>query len=313
MQYLDFEKSISELDQKIEEANASGRIEESRKLKMKLMKVIEEIYSSLTPWQKVQVARHPDRPQALDYISGIFTKFLEFHGDRTGGDDRAIIAGAGEIEGRKIFIIAQQKGKNVRERKERNFGMPGPEGYRKALRIMNLAERFGKPLLTIVDTPGAYPGIEAEEKGQAFSIAQCIERMLSLRVPTISLIIGEGGSGGALAICVADKILMMKYSTLSVISPEGCASILFRNGSKAHKAAENLHLTSDDLKRLNIIDEIIDEPLGGAHRDPKTAIENAKEGILKYLNELTGKPINELLEERNKKYLNIGEFRRQIG
>lgn len=309
MQYLEFEKSLRELDLKIEEALAAGKKEEAEKLQERLKHTLEEIYSSLTPWQKVLVARHPERPQTLDYIQTICDSFIEVHGDRKGGDDRAIITGIASIEGEKLFLIGQQKGKNVRERKERNFGMVSPEGYRKAMRVMKLAERFEKPVITLVDTPGAYPGIEAEEKGQAMAIAECIECLLSIKTPTLSIVIGEGGSGGALAICSTDRILMMQYSTLSVISPEGCASILFRNGTKAEAAAKNLKLSAEELKELGIVDEIIEEPPGGAHRDPDKTFRNVKLALLKNLDELLKLPKNELFEKRREKYSKMGIFR----
>jgi acetyl-CoA carboxylase carboxyl transferase subunit alpha len=312
--YLDFERPLMELEREYEELkrfslpddpNAKKRLEE---LERKLQKALREIYSNLTPWQRTQLSRHIDRPHALDFIGAIFEDFIELHGDRRFGDDPAIVAGFGKLEGKTCVVIGQQKGSNIYELKARNFGMPHPEGYRKALRVMQLGARFKKPIITFVDTPGAYPGVGAEERGQAEAIATNLLEMSLLPVPIVSIIIGEGGSGGALAICVADRLLMLENATFSVISPEGCAAILWRTRDKAPEAASQLKLTAQDLKELGIIDEIIPEPLGGAHRNWQLAISSVKEAILRHLGELLELKEEELLERRYQKYRKMGGF-----
>lgn len=276
--YLDFEHDIEALENKIAELrdlneNATDKKQavslnaEIDQLQKKLTQLISKVYDNLTPWQISQVARHPNRPYALDYIHNVFTDFHELHGDRAYADDKAIVGGIARLADINVMVIGNQKGRTLKERTERNFGMARPEGYRKALRLMELAEKFGLPIITLIDTPGAYPGIDAEERGQSEAIGHNIYRMSSLKVPVISCIIGEGGSGGALAIGVADKTLMLQYSTYSVISPEGCASILWKSATEAPKAAEALCLTAEKLKSLGLVDKVITEPLGGAHRD----------------------------------------------
>jgi len=281
MYLLDFEKPIYEIERKIDELKAL--VEEHPELKHELEelqkraeRIKARVYANLTRWQKVQLARHPDRPHARDYISGMVDDFVELHGDRNFRDDPSIITGIGKVEGIKVAIVAEEKGRDVEERVYRNFGMPHPEGYRKAKRIMGLADKFGLPIISLVDTPGAYPGIGAEERGQAMAIAENLKYMLQLKTPIVVAVIGEGGSGGALAIAVGDVLLAMQFSIYSVISPEGCAAILWRNGKLASRAAEALKLTADDLYELGIVDEIVPEPPGGAHRDPVTAIANLK-------------------------------------
>ncbi|RKY99613.1 MAG: acetyl-CoA carboxylase carboxyl transferase subunit alpha [Candidatus Hydrothermota bacterium] len=313
---LDFEKPIYEIEKRIKEL--SELIDEHPELKEELEALTKRaelikkrVYSSLSRWQKVQLARHPDRPHAIDYITGMTDDFIELHGDRLYGDDPSIIAGLAKIEGIKVVIIGQEKGRDVHEKVYRNFGMPHPEGYRKAKRVMKLGERFNLPVVSIVDTPGAYPGIGAEERGQAMAIAENLEFMLGLKTPIVVAVIGEGGSGGALAIAVGDVVLAMEYSIYSVISPEGCAAILWRDGKLAPKAAEALKLTAKDLYELGVIDEIVPEPLGGAHRDHATAINNLKTAILKHLRNLMKLDKNELLKRRHEKYRKIGYFKEE--
>jgi len=316
--YLDFEKPIQELELKIEELRRlnSGQdlniTAELEKLEQKAAEMRNEIFSRLTPWQKTQIARHPDRPYTLDYINMLTDDFVELHGDRRYSDDPAIVGGIGSIGGTSMVMIGHQKGRGTKERINRNFGQPHPEGYRKALRLMKLAERFNKPLLTFVDTPGAFPGIGAEERGQAEAIAVNLMEMSRLKVPVISIIIGEGGSGGALAISVADRLYMFEHSVYSVISPEGCAAILWRkNGdldaADFSRAAEALKLTAQDLLRFKIIDDIIPEPAGGVHRDPKGAADKIKEVVMDAIKELRGKNIEELIEDRYRKIRRIGK------
>jgi len=311
---LDFEKPIIELETKIGELkklsserkmNLSGEI---RKLEEKLEKVKKEIYENLTPWQHVQIARHPRRPYTLDYINIITSDFIELHGDRNFSDDKAIVAGFAEIDGSKICVIGHQKGKDTKENLERNFGSAHPEGYRKAIRLMKLAEKFKLPVICFIDTPGAYPGIGAEERGQAGAIAYNLREMAVLEVPIIIIVIGEGGSGGALGIGVGDRIYVLENAYYSVISPEGCASILWRDRAKAPEAAVVLKLTASDLYELGIIDDIIKEPLGGAHRDPEATANNVKKKIIKSLNELEKLSKKELLEARYEKFRKIGIF-----
>lgn len=311
---LSFEKPIVELEEKIaemRELNLAGDVDisdEISQLEAKALRLREEVFRNLDRWQRVQLARHPQRPYTLDYIQRITDRFQEIHGDRQFRDDHAIVTGMGTIGGVDLMIIGHQKGRGTKDNLDRNFGMPHPEGYRKALRAMKLAEKFGKPILTLIDTPGAYPGLGAEERGQAEAIAHNLFEMSQLRVPIIAVVIGEGGSGGALAIGVADRVLMLEYSTYSVITPEGCASILYRDAALANKAAEALKLTATDLLELKIIDEVIPEPFGGAHRDADNAAANLKEGIVKHLTEMQGLDPEEMVEQRVDKFGRMGVF-----
>ncbi len=317
--YFDFEKPIQELELKIEELRvfSDGRdidlSKELAELEKKAEKLKREIYSNLTPWQKTLLARHPERPYTLDYISLIAKDFVELHGDRLYGDDPAIVGGPCYIGERPVMVIGHQKGRSTKERIYRNFGQPHPEGYRKALRLMRLAERFKIPVVTFIDTPGAYPGIGAEERGQAEAIAINLMSMARLKTPIISLVIGEGGSGGALALGVADRIYMLENAVYSVISPEGCAAILWKKEGELSqedyaKAAEALKLTAQDLLNYKIIDGIIPEPLGGAHRDIKAVASSIEQTIKTALDELSQKPLNRLIEERYKKFRKMGLF-----
>jgi len=312
--YLDFETPLMELEREYEELSRFFSPDDPkvrsrlRKLQERIAKLQREIYSKLTPWQRTQLSRHIDRPRALDYISQIFTDFVELHGDRRFRDDPAVVGGLARLEGETVVVVGQQKGKDIHELSRRNFGMPHPEGYRKALRLMELGARFRKPLITLIDTPGAYPGVGAEERGQAEAIALNLREMASLEVPILVAVIGEGGSGGALAIGVGDRILMMENATFSVISPEGCAAILWRDGKKAPLAAEALRLTAQDLHQLGVIDEVVPEPLGGAHRDPQQAASLLKEALLRHLEELKRFSPEELLMERYRKYRRMGSF-----
>jgi len=313
MRYLDFEKPVREIEDRIKELREllieRPELEgEIRALEEQARRIEEKIYSSLTPWQKVQLARHPDRPHSIDFIRGIFDSFLELHGDRAYRDDPAIIGGIGKLNTYRLVIIGQEKGRNTREKLMRNFGMPHPEGYRKARRLMTLAEKFSLPVVIFVDTPGAYPGIGAEERGQAHAIAENIKTMLKLETPIVVIIIGEGGSGGALAIAVGDRVLMLQYAIYSVISPEGCASILWRDAKEAPRAAEALKLTSDDLFEMKVIDEIVPEPRGGAHRDTEKTFAIVKERLLLNLEKLTKTPINKLLKKRRERFRSYGIF-----
>lgn len=313
---LDFEKPIMELERKIEELKGLTAeegldlSEEVSRLQSRLRKLEKDILSHLTPWQKVQLARHPNRPKSLDLTELIFDDFLILHGDRLYSDDQAIVGGLAKLGEEKLVFIGHQKGKSIKENLFRNFGMAHPEGYRKAQRLMNLAEKFRRPVLTFVDTPGAYPGIEAEERGQAEAIAANLERMSQLRVPILVIIIGEGGSGGALGIGVGDKILMLENTIYSVISPEGCAAILWKNQEKVKEAAKALRLTSKDLLNLKLIDEIIPEPVGGAHRNVEQTALNIKKAIIKHLGELKRLSPEELVKKRYEKYRQIGRFKR---
>jgi acetyl-CoA carboxylase carboxyl transferase subunit alpha len=309
--YLEFEKPLREVEEKIEKLAAAGNgksstQEEIRKLRMKLAQLEHELYSKLTPWQRTQLARHPQRPSTLDYIGEIFRDFLEFHGDRSFGDDRAIVGGFGSFNDRSVMVIGHQKGKTLKERMQRNFGMPNPEGYRKALRLMKMAEKFGRPIVTFIDTPGAYPGIGAEERGQAEAIARNLYAMSRLSVPIISIVIGEGGSGGALALGVSDRILMLEHGVYSVISPEGCAAILWDDPAKVPDAAASLKMTAQDLVDLHIVDEVISEPLGGAHRDPKAVAERVAKTLTNHFFQLNDMSIDQLLAQRDHKYRRIG-------
>jgi len=311
----DFEKQIIELENRIKELrdfSVKKQIDLSKdinNLEEKLKNLKKEIYSNLTPWQIVQIARHQNRPTTLDYINLITTDFIPLYGDRLYSDDKAIVCGFAKLRNKKITIIGHQKGKDTKENIERNFGCAHPEGYRKAFRIMKLAERFNMPIVCLIDTPGAYPGIGAEERGQAFAIAQNIRDMFSLKTQILAVIIGEGGSGGALGIGVADRILIMEYAYYSVISPEGCAAILWKEASKKQEASSALKLTANDLLKLKIVDEIIKEPEGGAHRDYSLASKNLEEALIRNLEELSKIDLDKLLEERYKKYRKIGVFK----
>ena len=314
LNFLDFEQPIAELEAKIDELHYIGDDadvninDEIHKLKEKSSTLTESIFSSLTPWQVSQLARHPQRPYTLDYIIRVFTDFEELHGDRHYADDHAIVGGVARLDGKPVMVIGQQKGRDTKEKLQRNFGMPRPEGYRKALRLMEMAERFNMPILTFIDTPGAYPGIGAEERGQSEAIAKNLKVMARLRVPIICTVIGEGGSGGALAIGVGDKTLMLQYSTYSVISPEGCASILWKSAEKASEAAEALGITSGRLYELGLVDSVIPEPLGGAHRDVDAMAETIKQSLLKNIDALARKPTDELVDARYKRLMSYGQF-----
>lgn len=311
---LDFEKPIVEIEKMIEEMKNfspdGGRVqnEEIKNLHKKANKLKKEIYSKLTAWEITQVARHPERPYSIDYLEEVFEDFQELHGDRLYGDDRAIVGGLAKIDGTPVVVVGTQKGRTTKEKIFRNFGMPNPEGYRKALRLFRLAERFNLPLVTLIDTPGAYPGLGAEERGQAEAIAANLQAMSTLKVPVISVVIGEGGSGGALALAVADTVMMLQFSTYSVISPEGCAAILWKDSAKSEMAAKQLKLTATDLKKLGLIDVVIEEPLGGAHRNPGQAAENLRAAIIESLEMLIEVPIDSLLDARYEKFRNMGEF-----
>lgn len=310
--FLDFEAEIAELEARINElrhvSNVKGTkiLDEISNLEFKTKKLLKAKYSSLSPWQRVQVARHPERPHFIDYISGIFEDFQELSGDRNFGQDDAIIGGLASFYGESVMIIGQEKGNDTNSRIKRNFGMARPEGYRKSIRLMNLANKFNLPILTFVDTAGAYPGVGAEQRGQSEAIASSIKTCLSVDVPLISIIIGEGGSGGAVAIATGDRVLMLENSVYSVISPEGCASILWQKDGFDEIAANSLKLTSSDLVKLNVIDEVIAEPLGGAHRDIDKTLENVKQSLVKNLKELNSSKNTNLLSLRRKKYLKYG-------
>jgi len=312
-QWLEFEKPLEEIEKRIEEIRAfasedSGRAAELEKLEKKATNLLKDLYSKLTPAQVTQVARHPQRPYMLDYVESIFTDFMELHGDRCFKDDPAIVGGLARLDDVPVVVIGQQKGRNTKQKVFRNFGMPHPEGYRKALRLMRLAERFDLPVLTFIDTPGAYPGVGAEERGQAEAIATNLLEMSRLRVPIVATVIGEGGSGGALAIGVADKVFMMEYSTYSVISPEGCAAILWKDGTKADFAAKALKINAAELLKLKVIDKVVREPLGGAHREPSIAARNLKNALANALKELKAVEKDKLVETRYKKFRSMGVF-----
>ncbi len=312
--FLDFEQPIAELQAKIQELrlvgtdNSINLEDEIRRLEQKCEDKTNSIFSDLDAWQVSQLARHPSRPYTIDYINHIFTDFHELHGDRNFADDQAIIGGLARIDGQPVMVIGQQKGRDTKEKIKRNFGMARPEGYRKALRLMSMAERFKLPILTFIDTPGAYPGVGAEERGQSEAIAKNLQVMSTLKVPVICTVIGEGGSGGALAIGVGDKLLMLQYSTYSVITPEGCASILWRSAEKAEDAARALQITSDKLIKLGLIDEVIPEPLGGAHRDVAKIAASIKEALLKNLKSLGEIDTDTLLENRYQRLMSFGDF-----
>tara|TARA_B110000046_G_scaffold24880_1_gene24067 strand:- start:448 stop:1407 length:960 start_codon:yes stop_codon:yes gene_type:complete len=313
--FLSYEQPIAELEAKIDELRYMSSdtddlnlTEEIQKLQDKSVEMTRSIFSSLTPWQVTQMARHPQRPYTLDYINRIVTDFEELHGDRLYADDAALVAGIGRLNNRSVVVIGHQKGRDTREKVARNFGMPRPEGYRKALRVMKMAERFGLPVLTFIDTPGAYPGIDAEERGQSEAIARNLFEMAQLKTPIICTVIGEGGSGGALAVGVGDHLMMLQYSIYSVISPEGCASILWKSADKAPEAAETLGVTSGKLKALGLVDTIIPEPLGGAHRDADEMALRIKVAIEKKLADFDNISIEGLIEHRQKRLLSYGEF-----
>jgi acetyl-CoA carboxylase carboxyl transferase subunit alpha len=315
LSFLDFEQPIAELEAKIEELRYVGTdkavniSEEIGRLEAKARSLTETIFSQLTAWQIAQIARHPQRPYTLDYIERIVTEYEELHGDRRYADDLAIVGGIGRIDDRPVMIIGHQKGRDTAEKVRRNFGMPRPEGYRKAERLMELAERFRLPVLTFIDTPGAYPGVGAEERGQSEAIARNLMVLSRLRTPVICTVIGEGGSGGALAIGVGDHVMMLEYSTYAVISPEGCASILWRSASRAPDAAEAMGITSNRLKLLNLIDQVIPEPLGGAHRDIETTINTVKQALVESLARLDSKRIDDLLKTRYQRIMGYGVFK----
>ena len=316
--FLDFEQPISELEAKIDELrfvqddSAVDISEEIERLQQKSDGLLKEIYAKLSPWQVSQLARHPQRPYTLDYVNDIFTDFHELHGDRSFSDDLSIVGGMARFNGQAVMLLGHQKGRDTKERALRNFGMSKPEGYRKALRLMKLAEKFGLPLFTFVDTPGAYPGIDAEERGQSEAIGHNLYEMSQLKVPIITTIIGEGGSGGALAIAVGDTVLMLQYATYSVISPEGCASILWKSADKAPDAAEALGLTAHRLKALGVIDKIIAEPLGGAHRDPKQMAVMLKRALADSLRQFQGMKTKDLLAARHARLLAYGKFKSTV-
>jgi len=313
LDFLDFEQPIAELEAKIDElrhldGDDMNLLQEISALEKKSKNLTESIFKKLTDVEIAKVSRHPQRPYALDYIDSIFTDFKELHGDRAFADDEAIVGGLARLDGESVMVIAQEKGRDTKEKIRRNFGMPRPEGYRKALRLMKMAERFGLPVLTFIDTPGAYPGINAEERGQSEAIARNLIEMSELKVPIICTVIGEGGSGGALAIGVGDVTMMLQYSTYSVISPEGCASILWKNAANAADAAEALGITATRLKSLGLVEEIIPEPLGGAHRDYQLSANNVKQALVGQLNKMKNKPIDELVETRYQRYMGFGNF-----
>ena len=310
--YLDFEKPIAELETRIaalRETASNGKIDieaDVGRLEAKTTKLLRETYSRLTPWQKAQVARHPERPHFRDYVAGIASDFVPLAGDRGFGDDPAIVGGFGRVDGRRVMLIGHEKGDDTAARLRHNFGMAKPEGYRKAIRLMRLADRFGLPVVTLVDTPGAFPGVQAEERGQAEAIARSTEQCLALKVPLISVIVGEGGSGGAVAIAAANRVLMLEHAVYSVISPEGCASILWRTADKAGEAAEAMKITASDLHLLGVVDRVIAEPLGGAHRDPLAAVGALKGAVIEELDGCAVLGPDQLRAQRRAKFLAIG-------
>jgi acetyl-CoA carboxylase carboxyl transferase subunit alpha len=312
--FLDFEQPIAELEAKIEElqhVTSDSKInlkDEVARLQTKSRQLTTSIFANLTPWQVTQIARHPRRPYTLDYVNLIFTDFTELHGDRMYGDDLAIIGGPARIDGRPIMLIGQQKGRDTKERVRRNYGMPKPEGYRKALRLMRTAERFDLPIVTLIDTPGAYPGVSSEERGQSEAIARNLFEMAGFKVPIVSVVIGEGGSGGALAIGICDRLVMLQYSIYSVISPEGCASILWKSADKKEAAADAMGITADRLAALNLVDEVVREPLGGAHRDPEAMASDLRACLLRQLDVLTQLSPEQLLVERQRRWAGFGVY-----
>jgi acetyl-CoA carboxylase carboxyl transferase subunit alpha len=318
--YLDFEQGIADLEHRIDALKVSHDdhddldiSKELEQLQKKNKKLLEDTYKNLSAWQISQVARHPQRPYTLDYIKNLFTDFEELHGDRAYADDPAIVGGIARFEGMPVMVIGHQKGRDVKERQYRNFGMPRPEGYRKALRLFRLAEKFGLPIITLIDTPGAYPGIGAEERGQSEAIARNLYVMSELKTPILGVIIGEGGSGGALALGVVDQLLMLQYSTYSVISPEGCASILWKSATKAPEAAETLAITADRLKALGLVDVIVSEPLGGAHRDVDTTMQSLRRTLKTELAALQKKSTDKLLAARYERLMGYGKFKETAG
>ena len=311
---LDFERPILEVEAKIQELKQFAQTEqvdfstEITRLERKIARLQEEVFANLTPWQRTQIARHPNRPYGMDYIRLMLTDFVELHGDRAYADDKAIVGGFARLDGMPLVVIGHQKGRDTKEKLARNFAMANPEGYRKALRLMKMAEKFQKPVLSLVDTPGAYPGIGAEERGQAEAIARNLREMSQLQVPIVVVITGEGGSGGALGIAIGDRVLMLEYAIYSVISPEGCASILWRDPSKAPEAAAAMGITSDTLSRLNLVDEIVPEPVGGAHRNHQETANTLKGFLLRAFDGLRGLPVDTLLEQRYQKFRRMGVF-----
>jgi len=312
--YLDFEQPVAEIDKKIEELRAFSinpdwkKMEEIAHWEKRLQKVQAKVYGNLSRWQKTQLSRHFNRPTSLDYIERVFTDFIELHGDRKFADDPAVIGGLANFQGESMVVVGHQRGRTVKDKIARNFGMPNPEGYRKALRLMRMAEQFGKPLITLIDTPGAYPGQGAEERGQAEAIASNLQAMATLRTPIISVVIGEGGSGGALALGMGDRLLMLENATYSVISPEGCAAILWKSETEKERAAEALKGTAADIYELGVIDEVIPEPLGGAHRDVEGVAKNFSRALDRHLQGLIGIPLPDLLQRRYEKYRCLGQF-----
>lgn len=306
-EYLDFEKPLHDLDERIAKFAKSGSKKNSvqaaiRRITERRSRLELQIYGNLSPWQRTQMARHPQRPSMLDYLGMFCRDFIELHGDRLFGDDQALVGGFARFEGRSVMVIGQEKGKSFKERARRNFGMANPEGYRKALRLMKLAEKYRRPILTFIDTPGAYPGVGAEERGQSEAIARNLFVMARLRVPILAVITGEGGSGGALALAVADRVLMLEHSIYSVISPEGCAAILWEDATKAHEAAAALKMTAQELLSLGIIDDVIPEPLGGAQKDPQATAEQIAKALDTHLRQLEAMPIESLMAQRSEKY-----------
>ena len=315
LQYLEFEKPLQDLASKVEELEKAHNdnpklniAKEIKQLQSKRDYLLHEIYDQLNAWQISQVSRHPQRPYTNDYIDNLFTEFQELHGDRAFADDAAIIGGLANFEDQPVMVVGQQKGRDTKERQYRNFGMPKPEGYRKALRLFRLADKFNLPVITLIDTPGAYPGIDAEERGQSEAIARNLYAMTELRTPIIGIVIGEGGSGGALALGVVDHLMMLQFSTYSVISPEGCASILYKDAKKADIAAESLGITAEYLKKVGLADEIIPEPLGGAHRNISATMESVKQSLSKQLNRIQKQPIDILLSTRYQRLMSYGDF-----
>ena len=311
--YLDFEKPLAEIEGKAEELRAMARQnqemdieEEAVALDKKARQLLQDLYKNLTPWRKCQIARHPDRPHCIDYIHALFTEFTPLAGDRNFADDHAVIGGLARFNDMPVVVIGHEKGNDTKSRIERNFGMARPEGYRKAIRLMDMADKFNLPVITLVDTPGAYPGKGAEERGQSEAIARSTEKCLQIGVPLISIIIGEGGSGGAVAFATANRVAMLEHSVYSVISPEGCASILWKDSEKMREAAEALRLTAQDLNKLAVCDQIIKEPVGGAHRDRDTTIEAVRSTLAEMLTELSGKSRTDLIKDRRKKFLDMG-------
>jgi acetyl-CoA carboxylase carboxyl transferase subunit alpha len=315
LKFLDFEQPIAELEAKIDELRHVGSdadiniSEEITRLENKSRALTKSIFADLSAWQVTQLARHPQRPYTKDYLATIFTDFQEFYGDRMYADDPAIIGGPARLDGRPVMVIGHQKGRDTKQRVHRNYGMPKPEGYRKAMRLMRMAERFSLPVITLIDTPGAYPGVGAEERGQSDAIARNLYGMAGLRTPILAVVIGEGGSGGALAIGVCDRLLMLEYSIYSVISPEGCASILWKSADKAEVAAEAMGVTADRLAKLELVDEIIGEPVGGAHRDPDAMVEALKNALLHNLEALNSRNTDELLDQRYRRLMGFGLFK----